>query len=442
MDPITVDVQFVTRRRPNAGVAIMLSAATSDGEPAKEIRLFKFGKNETTKGVFTLTKDGAAGILEKFAAYGNDLAIDYEHQTFEAASNGPVPAAGWIRQGGLEVREDGLWAKVEWTARATELIKAKEYRYFSPTFLHTKTGEIVELAPIALVNYPATMDMDPLIAASAVDRRSRRVELMSFSDMTSALWKAIQARFGWDACVCDVFDEEVVYMAGDRMWRCGYAMDGSRAVLTGEPEEVERAYAPVIQASARSGQAAPMTPSPETDPMKLVTAKLGLVEGANETAILAAVEPALAVRDDVMRLTGQTTRDEALGVLAAWKSAHEKVAQLQAEVAAANKRAEDTERAELVAKLRAEKKITPAQIEAFAGESLAFLKKFAASAPVIPQLAAAPAQEPKGSVGEPMKHNGKTYAELSFVEKHNLHATEPDLFRALKNDHLARNPVA
>jgi phage I-like protein len=64
-----------------------------------------------------------------------DLPIDYEHQseTPDKRSNGPIPAAGWIKQ--LEARADGIWGRVTWTERAAAMIAAREYRYLSPTLI-------------------------------------------------------------------------------------------------------------------------------------------------------------------------------------------------------------------------------------------------------------------------------------------------------------------
>ena len=56
---------------------------------------------------------------------GVDIAIDYGHD-----SGGP--AAGWVRQ--AESRDNGLWLLVEWTDKAAEALRKKEYRYFSPEF--------------------------------------------------------------------------------------------------------------------------------------------------------------------------------------------------------------------------------------------------------------------------------------------------------------------
>ncbi len=87
-------------------------------------------------------------------AAGTDLPIDFEHQTDYSAANGqPAPAAGWIKE--LTARDAGIWARVEWTARAADYIQKREYRYISPTFYHTKDGRVTLIARAALTNTPA-----------------------------------------------------------------------------------------------------------------------------------------------------------------------------------------------------------------------------------------------------------------------------------------------
>ena len=96
-----------------------------------------------------------AALVLAFQSAGIDLPVDYEHQndTPEAKLNGPVPAAGWIK----EIRSDagGVWGRVEWTATAAEMIGRKEYRYISPSFLfHPETRQIVRLKGAGLVHNP------------------------------------------------------------------------------------------------------------------------------------------------------------------------------------------------------------------------------------------------------------------------------------------------
>lgn len=106
-----------------------------------------------------------------------DVPVDYEHQTQLAKANGqPAPAAGWIKD--FAIRENGIWALVEWTERATAMIQAKEYRYVSPTIVTDKNnGEILFISSVALVNVPA-LKLTALAKAdlSAIDEQERNME--------------------------------------------------------------------------------------------------------------------------------------------------------------------------------------------------------------------------------------------------------------------------
>ena len=66
-------------------------------------------------------QDPAALILA-FQSSGIDLPIDYKHQSenADAKANGPVPAAGWIKE--LKLESGKLWGRVDWTATAREMI--------------------------------------------------------------------------------------------------------------------------------------------------------------------------------------------------------------------------------------------------------------------------------------------------------------------------------
>lgn len=92
------------------------------------------------------------------------IVIDYEHQTLHAEANGQAaPAAGWIRS--VEWRTGaGLFASVEWTARAKAHIEQGEYRYISPVITFGEDGQVTGLMLAALVNHPALTGMEPVIA--------------------------------------------------------------------------------------------------------------------------------------------------------------------------------------------------------------------------------------------------------------------------------------
>ena len=111
--------------------------------------------------------DDAEAVMEasRRRAGAADLVFDYGHQTDYSKENGqPAPAAGWIRE--LQARAGAIWDRVEWTERARAMLKAREFRYVSPTFLHTPAGVVTEVVRAALVNNPA-LDL-PALATTEV----------------------------------------------------------------------------------------------------------------------------------------------------------------------------------------------------------------------------------------------------------------------------------
>lgn len=58
----------------------------------------------------------AAVLIAQAKALGQDILIDYDHQTLNAAKNGkPAPAAGWFNGDEIEWREgQGLFVKPRW----------------------------------------------------------------------------------------------------------------------------------------------------------------------------------------------------------------------------------------------------------------------------------------------------------------------------------------
>lgn len=147
---------------------------TRDGNrPRSEFLLIPFGEVIVERPVsgdsFVFTQRHAASAVAWFRRMSRRLAIDYEHQSFgriNTRADGLRPAAGWI--GGLEVRDDGLWAvDVSWTERARALLASGEYRYFSPVIYWTDEDytDVAALGPVALTNDPA-MHGVPALAAN------------------------------------------------------------------------------------------------------------------------------------------------------------------------------------------------------------------------------------------------------------------------------------
>lgn len=132
-----------------------------EGQPPSEFRIFAMGENRSSKGTVVLDATSARAVLDAFADHGMDrLPIDYGHGMVFRDDH---RSAGWFTP---ELRDDGLWAvNVEWTPRAFDALKAREFRFISPAFRVDEKQRVVELLNVALTNLPATKDALPLVAS-------------------------------------------------------------------------------------------------------------------------------------------------------------------------------------------------------------------------------------------------------------------------------------
>lgn len=129
-------------------------------EPPEWIRILPLGEVILGDGrePFQVTEASLADILAAWQRRGNDMVIDYEHQT---VSGKEAPAAGWVKE--MAVGPDGLWVKVEWTERAKDYLTRKEYRYFSPVVEIDENRVVRDLLHVALTNVPAIAKLTPLV---------------------------------------------------------------------------------------------------------------------------------------------------------------------------------------------------------------------------------------------------------------------------------------
>lgn len=113
-------------------------------------------------------KTAMQAVIDRTLAYvaGTEVMVDYDHQSFfgvQPGVGGTAPAAGWFKA--FEVRDDGIYGQVEWTAAAAARISAQEYRYLSPLFNTFKDGRVNRIDNVALINQPA-LDLQAVAAAA------------------------------------------------------------------------------------------------------------------------------------------------------------------------------------------------------------------------------------------------------------------------------------
>ncbi|WP_429076531.1 phage protease [Aeromonas veronii] len=129
---------------------------------------------DVASGHWQLDGQIAAALIARAKALGQDILIDYDHQTLKTDQNGqPAPAAGWYNADEIEWREgQGLFIKPRWTERAAALVAAKEYRFLSAVFPYDAQGRPLELRMTAITNDPGVVGMQALVALSALPASS------------------------------------------------------------------------------------------------------------------------------------------------------------------------------------------------------------------------------------------------------------------------------
>ncbi len=96
---------------------------------------------------------------------GRDIPVDFGHQSFFRKNAAP---AGRLTAGSVRIAPDGLRGTVEWSPKAEELIRTRQYRYLSPVFAynpaHSANGNlhIERILGLGLTNHPNIPAMKPL----------------------------------------------------------------------------------------------------------------------------------------------------------------------------------------------------------------------------------------------------------------------------------------
>lgn len=153
-----------------------------------------------SSGAFALDKSDLEKMKINFDKKKTDLVIDYEHQSL----NGSVaPAAGWIKE--MFLKDNELWGRVEWTDKAKEFIKNREYKYLSPVYeffgIDEKTGACtgVRIHSASLTNTPFIDELGEVVA----NKNSRKDESMDkkldnekLGEEIKALKEKIEAKDG------------------------------------------------------------------------------------------------------------------------------------------------------------------------------------------------------------------------------------------------------
>lgn len=94
-------------------------------------------------------KIDAKKIIENIKKNGVDIVLDENHSF--------AGAVGWFDKDSFEVRDDGIYAKLELNKRGMELVKDKIYRYLSPVY-DLSGRDVLSIESVGLVNKPNVLN--------------------------------------------------------------------------------------------------------------------------------------------------------------------------------------------------------------------------------------------------------------------------------------------
>jgi len=149
----------------------------------EEIKLLPLGRVRSQRGDFTVDNESFELIRKQFKERKLDIVIDYEHQTLGDVQ---APAGGWIKE--LYKGTDAIMEKVEWTPKAAEYLKNKEYKYLSPVVMVRKSDQkTMKLHSEALTNTPAIDGMFAIVNALDIEEMIGGGNTMELKELAKML---------------------------------------------------------------------------------------------------------------------------------------------------------------------------------------------------------------------------------------------------------------
>ena len=204
MPPSAIAVAILNARPTTLGLAVLDAQLTQQDDgwyqllPVGPFKARDGRPFDVPGGHWQLDKSIATTLINRAKALGQDILIDYDHQTLNVEKTGKeAPAAGWYNGDEIEWREgQGLFIKPRWTERAAALVAAKEYRFLSAVFPYDAQGRPLELRMTAITNDPGVVGMQALAALSAQPIQPGQPATLTKENSMNELLKKLLAKLG------------------------------------------------------------------------------------------------------------------------------------------------------------------------------------------------------------------------------------------------------
>jgi hypothetical protein len=406
-----------------------------NGQAPRELRLFRRGENPSTKGSFLFDDTAAQKVMSTYQRMGRKwVSIDYDHGSLQRNPVDPSKSARSAGRAPLELRDGELWAtNIQWTPAAKAGIEAGEWPSVSPAFAHGEDRRPTWVMNFGLTGNPALHSPAELVAANV---------LRALFDPT------------------EPDDQGVTPLAstttGDRPAQ-------TEAPATEEQSMKKRTAAEVAEFfGVTEDEAKVWMAAAHGEPKKMLSAAVALSVGLSaeteEDVLVTRLSALSSAERRVLSALDVKSIDDALGAITGLKKAAKDAERLAASLADIQGKQIRSEVETMLSAAKDAKKLTPAEVADESEASLratalsmgdkgpGWLKAHIAQRPVIEVLNTTFKQpetkpNPEGDQKPKVDVGGKTYAQLSNMEKHELSQRDPQQFAALREAHLNSLPA-
>ena len=409
----------------------MLGKLPEGDKPISRVQVFRTGTFiHPIYGKFTITDDTLKAMADNFGTIRplppTEMVVDYEHM---GAFDPPQisPAAGWVKA--VEQEKGALWASVQWTDKAAELIRSGEYKFISPEWVmdykSKDTGKSVGpcLLAMTLTNRPFFEGMEPVILSNSLELSMMMSE--SLDEKVEGIRQAYYMQFpdkdefGRNDYVTEVYDTFVIIEQGGLLYKLTYTeAENGTITFDAESEQVERMvnYNPVNK-------------SVETEPVEAAD-KAGVDGAVDDTGNQ--IQEENSMEEQLREILGIGPEDDIVEAVQALKakvqSTEEEMQEAKDKLTASETAKKAKDAADMVDKAITDRKLLPKMrewgITLVAKDPDAF-NAFIASAPVI-----GPEGGERGSGGDGPENVTITATEKKVADL--LGVSEEDLIKVKK----------
>ena len=302
--------------------AQLIELSEVDGRPISWMQTARVGKFVSSRyGRFAITGQDIEDAERNIKELKGQIPVDYDHLMMHVSKPGDGIAAGWFQDAERRNNDKELWGLIEWTPKAAEHIRNKEYRFCSPVVVpnhvdnETEEKKGTHIMCAAITNVPFIKGMAPLqlsdqgelqLAEVSMPERQQRISAAFYDKFAKNSMDSVDAPW-----IVDYFDDYLIARKGGKLLKLAFTVDESLNVsFPSDPVEVVVNYAELSEIPMPEEKKPTTTPEPQVMEMR---EQLNLLDGTVKTLsarLEASENEAKSERDKRIALEQQLRKKE------------------------------------------------------------------------------------------------------------------------------------